>query len=100
MLSIFMVCLSKSESQHIATRPLAPTSSLFLATKVVRVDDLVQGEEAVIVQGGRERAVLSLLASMFGGRSKYGALGSGSEIPEPVYRVVKIRTILFSLRSI
>ena len=41
MLSISMVCLSKSEGQHVAIRPLAPTSSSFLKTKLVRVDDLV-----------------------------------------------------------
>jgi hypothetical protein len=61
-----MVCLSNSEDQHIAAQPLAPTSSSFLKTKLVRVDDLVQGEEAVIVQRGRDSCIVTLNKYVWG----------------------------------
>jgi hypothetical protein len=70
MLSISMVCLSNSEGQHIATMPLAPTSSSFLKTKAVRVDDLVQGDETLIVPGGRDNCIVTLSKYVGGGGTK------------------------------
>jgi len=72
MLSVSMFCLSKSEGQHIATRPLAPTSSSFLKNKVVRVDDLVQGEEGVIVQRGRDSCIVTLSKYVWGTKQMWG----------------------------
>ena len=72
MLSTPMVCRSKSEGQRIENRPLAPGRSSFLKTQVVRVDDLVKGEEGVIVQGGRDSCIVSLIKYVWGPKQMWG----------------------------